>query len=60
MMYLFLEILLFIDAIYNERKNFYGKVGYIRLVTLEMWFMFRQKKKMTKWFGIMLFVRFFN
>ena len=36
MMYLFLEILLFIDAIYNERKNFYGKVGYIRLVTLEM------------------------
>ena len=48
MMYLFLEILLFIEATYSERKNFYGKVGYIRLVTLEMWFMFRQKKENDK------------
>ena len=45
MMYLFLEILLFIEATYSERKNFYGKVGYIRLVTLEIRFMFRQKRK---------------
>ena len=58
MMYLFLEILLFIEATYNERKNFYGKVGYIRLVTLEMWFMFKIKKENKK--RLMFFVKSFN
>ena len=60
MMYLFLEILLFIEATYSERKNFYGKVGYIRLVKLEIRFMFRQKREMKKRHVLMLFVKSFN